>query len=194
MDLSHSSAASPSPLFAVVAVALIHRVRPDWLAIGVTDAAKAEALNPSGSAVWRRGSWACGNRPWTLLAIGDARHLSPIRMTSWVGFKRYSRWQPPCSPRSTFGAGRYARSWLEPGFGCIPSCRNSPKRDSVKPWHYQRGLCAHGCNTLRVRLRPCPSQNKRRLPAVHASAAPNPANPDGHDSASTSSCPIRNLD
>lgn len=46
MDFSHSSAASPSPLFAVVAVALIHRVRPDWLAIGVTDAAKAEALNP----------------------------------------------------------------------------------------------------------------------------------------------------
>jgi hypothetical protein len=46
MDFSHSSAASPSSLFAVVAVALIARVRPDWLAIGVTEAAKAEGLNP----------------------------------------------------------------------------------------------------------------------------------------------------
>ena len=46
MDISHSSAASPSSLFVVVAVALIHRVRPHWLAVGVTDAAKAESLNP----------------------------------------------------------------------------------------------------------------------------------------------------
>jgi transposase InsO family protein len=46
MDFSHSSAASPSTLFAVVAVALIHRVRPDWIAIGVTEAAQAEGLNP----------------------------------------------------------------------------------------------------------------------------------------------------
>lgn len=46
MDFSHSSAASPSSLFAVVAVALIHRVRPDWLTIGVTEAAQTEGLNP----------------------------------------------------------------------------------------------------------------------------------------------------
>jgi transposase InsO family protein len=30
----------------VVAVALIHRVRPDWLAVGVTEAARAEGFNP----------------------------------------------------------------------------------------------------------------------------------------------------
>lgn len=46
MSFSHSSEASPSPLFAVIAVALLHRIRPDWLAIGVTEAAKAEKLNP----------------------------------------------------------------------------------------------------------------------------------------------------
>ena len=46
MDLSHSSAASPSSLFVVVAVALIHRVRPHWLAIGPTEAARSEGLNP----------------------------------------------------------------------------------------------------------------------------------------------------
>ena len=46
MAFSHSSASSPSSLFAVVAVALIHRVRPDWLAIGVTQAAAAEGLDP----------------------------------------------------------------------------------------------------------------------------------------------------
>lgn len=46
MPFSHSSVASPSPLFAVVAVALLHRIRPDWLAIGVTEAAEAEGLNP----------------------------------------------------------------------------------------------------------------------------------------------------
>jgi transposase InsO family protein len=42
----HTFAASPSPLVAVVAAALIHRVRPDWLAIGVTEAAQAEGFNP----------------------------------------------------------------------------------------------------------------------------------------------------
>lgn len=46
MDFSHSSAASPSSLFAVVAVALIHRVRPGWLSITVTEAATLEGLNP----------------------------------------------------------------------------------------------------------------------------------------------------
>src|SRR5512138_1486800 len=46
MSFSHSSEASPSPLFAVVAIALLHRIRPDWLAIGVTEAARAEGLNP----------------------------------------------------------------------------------------------------------------------------------------------------
>jgi transposase InsO family protein len=46
MDFSHSSAASPSSLFVVVAFALIHRVRPEWLSIGVTEAARAEGLNP----------------------------------------------------------------------------------------------------------------------------------------------------
>lgn len=46
MASSHTSAASPSPLFVVVAVALIHRVRPGWLAIGVTEAALAEGFNP----------------------------------------------------------------------------------------------------------------------------------------------------
>jgi transposase InsO family protein len=33
-------------LFAVIAAALIHRVRPGWLAIGVTEAAQAEGFNP----------------------------------------------------------------------------------------------------------------------------------------------------
>jgi hypothetical protein len=46
MDFSHSSAASPSSLFVAVAVALIHRLRPAWLAIGVTEAAAVEGLNP----------------------------------------------------------------------------------------------------------------------------------------------------
>jgi hypothetical protein len=46
MAFSHNSAALPSSLFVVVAVALIHRVRPGWLAIGVTEAAQAEGLNP----------------------------------------------------------------------------------------------------------------------------------------------------
>jgi hypothetical protein len=46
MVLSHGSAPSPSSLFVVVAVALIHRLRPHWLAIGVTEAAQAECLNP----------------------------------------------------------------------------------------------------------------------------------------------------
>jgi len=46
MPFSHDSTASPSSLFVVVAVALIHRVRPEWLAIGVTEAAAAEGLNP----------------------------------------------------------------------------------------------------------------------------------------------------
>ena len=46
MPFSHSLAASPSSLLVVVAVALIHRVRPDWLSIGITQAAQAEGLNP----------------------------------------------------------------------------------------------------------------------------------------------------
>lgn len=46
MTFLHDSSAAPSPLFVVVAVALIHRVRPGWLAIGVTEAAHAEGLNP----------------------------------------------------------------------------------------------------------------------------------------------------
>lgn len=46
MTISHSSSASPSSLFVVVAIALIHRVRPDWLSVGVSEAAQAEGLNP----------------------------------------------------------------------------------------------------------------------------------------------------
>jgi transposase InsO family protein len=42
----HTCLAAPSPLFAVVAAALIHRVRPGWLTIGVTEAAQAEGFNP----------------------------------------------------------------------------------------------------------------------------------------------------
>jgi len=46
MTFSHSSAPLPSSLFAVVAVAVLHRVRPGWLAIGVTEASQAEGFNP----------------------------------------------------------------------------------------------------------------------------------------------------
>jgi len=46
MPFSHGSTTSPSSLFVVVAVALIHRVRPEWLSVGVTQAAAAEGLNP----------------------------------------------------------------------------------------------------------------------------------------------------
>jgi transposase InsO family protein len=42
----HTCVAAPSPLLAVVAAAWIHRVRPGWLAIGVTEAAQAEGFNP----------------------------------------------------------------------------------------------------------------------------------------------------
>ena len=42
----HTFTAAPSPLVAVVAVALIHRVRPGWLAIGVAEAARAEGFHP----------------------------------------------------------------------------------------------------------------------------------------------------
>jgi len=46
MPSLHTSAAAPSPLVVVVAAALIHRLRPRWLAIGVTEAARAEGFNP----------------------------------------------------------------------------------------------------------------------------------------------------
>lgn len=42
---SHASAPASTSLFTVVAVALVHRERPDWLAVGVADAARAAGLN-----------------------------------------------------------------------------------------------------------------------------------------------------
>lgn len=42
----HNSPAEPSSLLAVVALTLIHRLRPAWVAIGVTEAARTEGLNP----------------------------------------------------------------------------------------------------------------------------------------------------
>ena len=42
----HSSAASPSPLFALTVLAVLHRLRPQWVAIGVGAAAQAEGINP----------------------------------------------------------------------------------------------------------------------------------------------------
>jgi hypothetical protein len=43
---SHASAPATTSLLTVLAVALVHRERPDWLAIGVGDAARAVDLSP----------------------------------------------------------------------------------------------------------------------------------------------------
>jgi hypothetical protein len=42
---SHIQSSKPSPLLAVLCVALIHRVRPAWLAVGVAEAAATESLS-----------------------------------------------------------------------------------------------------------------------------------------------------
>lgn len=42
----HTSATSPSPVFALTVLALLHRLRPEWVAIGVSEAAQAEGINP----------------------------------------------------------------------------------------------------------------------------------------------------
>ena len=43
---SHASAPVTTSLLTILCVALVHRDRPDWLAIGVGDAARAAALSP----------------------------------------------------------------------------------------------------------------------------------------------------
>ncbi|MFC1643148.1 hypothetical protein ACFL5O_10780, partial [Myxococcota bacterium] len=42
----HNSAPHPSALFSRVVLALLHRLRPKWVAIGVAEAARAEGINP----------------------------------------------------------------------------------------------------------------------------------------------------
>jgi transposase InsO family protein len=42
----HNSTSNPSALFYLVVLALLHRLRPKWVAIGVTQAARAEGINP----------------------------------------------------------------------------------------------------------------------------------------------------
>ena len=42
----HNSTTSPSPLFALTVLALLHRLRPEWVAISVSDAARCEGINP----------------------------------------------------------------------------------------------------------------------------------------------------
>jgi hypothetical protein len=46
MTESHSSVPTASSLLSVVCVALLHREHPEWLAVGVTEAARAAGLNP----------------------------------------------------------------------------------------------------------------------------------------------------
>ncbi len=43
---SHASAPVTTSLLTILCVALVHRDRPDWLAIGVGDVARAAALSP----------------------------------------------------------------------------------------------------------------------------------------------------
>jgi hypothetical protein len=43
---SHASAPVTTSLLTILCVPLVHRDRPDWLAIGVCDAARAAALGP----------------------------------------------------------------------------------------------------------------------------------------------------
>jgi hypothetical protein len=43
---SHASAPVTASLLTILCVALVHRDRPDWLAVGVGDAARAAALSP----------------------------------------------------------------------------------------------------------------------------------------------------
>lgn len=46
MSESHKSTPVPSPLLAVVALGIVHRLRPSWIAIDVGAAARGEGLNP----------------------------------------------------------------------------------------------------------------------------------------------------
>jgi hypothetical protein len=43
---THASAPVTTPLLTILCVALVHRDRPDWLAVGVSEAARAAALSP----------------------------------------------------------------------------------------------------------------------------------------------------
>jgi len=46
MSASHLPAPTPSPLVALVCLALVHRLRPAWVAVPLTDAARAEQVSP----------------------------------------------------------------------------------------------------------------------------------------------------
>lgn len=46
MPISHTPALKPSPLLALVALGLVHRLRPAWLAIDIQDAAHQENVSP----------------------------------------------------------------------------------------------------------------------------------------------------
>jgi hypothetical protein len=46
MPSSHNSPSKPSSILALICLALVHRLRPDWVAVAVSEAAAAEGVNP----------------------------------------------------------------------------------------------------------------------------------------------------
>jgi len=77
---SHASAPVTTSLLTILCVALVHRDRPDWLAVSVGQAARAAALSPE--RVSRLASRIAGRR---FDRLGYPRALSHVDRSHWTG-------------------------------------------------------------------------------------------------------------
>jgi len=109
---SHASAPVTTSLLTILCVALVHRDRPDWLAIGVGDAARAAALSPERVSLWslsRTPSASVPSHAPTILAPGASRALKQMwSIGPWLsnpsGTRSVSVRQPGRRPRAVRGA------------------------------------------------------------------------------------------